>query len=227
VKISNQVIEDVVREVSGDNVIPLVKLLKNKTNVSEFVLAEKLEIEINSVRNMLYRLYQANLVSSIRRKDKKKGWYIYYWTFNAKRIKYLLIDIYKKRVERLTDKLKLEEGHQFFICPNKCVRMEFENATDFEFKCPECGELMLLHDNSDKITELKKDIIEHEAKLKNALPKEKKVIVKKEKVEPKKKVVKKKVVKKKVVKKKVVKKKVVKKKVVKKKVVKKKKTAKK
>ena len=90
-KLSNKLVEQVVTDVAGEDVIPLIKQLKNKKNVSEFKLAEALELEVNLVRNMLYRLYHANLVSFTRRKDKKKGWYIYYWTFRIKQIKYVAL----------------------------------------------------------------------------------------------------------------------------------------
>lgn len=78
IKLTPKLIESVVGEVAGPDVIPLVKALKNKKNVSEFVIADEIDIEINATRNMLYRLYNANLVSFTRKKDKKKGWYIYY-----------------------------------------------------------------------------------------------------------------------------------------------------
>jgi transcription initiation factor IIE alpha subunit len=66
-KLSNKLVEDVVTAVAGEDVLPLVKQLKNKKNVSEFKLAESLKLEVNVARNMLYRLYHANLVSFIRR----------------------------------------------------------------------------------------------------------------------------------------------------------------
>ena len=86
-------IEFVISDVAGEDVVPLVQSLKNKKNVSEFKLAENINKEVNVARNMLYRLYDHNLVSFIRRKDKKKGWYIYYWTFNLKKIRTLFISI--------------------------------------------------------------------------------------------------------------------------------------
>ncbi|MBI4146459.1 hypothetical protein HY489_03930 [Candidatus Woesearchaeota archaeon] len=100
-KITSKTIDEVVSELTGQDVLQLVKHLRNKSNVSEFKLAGTMKKEINLVRNMLYRLYDHNLVSFIRKKDKKKGWYIYYWTFNQKRIKDLVKDIKKKKHERL------------------------------------------------------------------------------------------------------------------------------
>ncbi len=157
-KLTNKIIEEVVIEVAGDDVVPLVKNLKNKKNVSEFKLAENIKKEVNEVRNMLYRLYDSNLVSFIRRKDKKKGWYIYYWTFNLKRIKYLVKDLKKKRLERLSERLEREHGNNFFICGKSCIRLDFDQATGFSFKCPECGELMNEEDNATEIKKINEEV---------------------------------------------------------------------
>ena len=146
-KLSNKIIETTVKEVAGEDVLPLVQYIKNKKNVSEFKIAEALKIEVNIIRNMLYKLYHANLVSFIRKKDKKKGWYIYYWTFNAKRIKFLMEDLKEKKLEKLKDRLEREKNNFFFVCTKKCMRVDFEQASDFGFKCPECGELLVQEDN--------------------------------------------------------------------------------
>lgn len=165
-KLSNKIIEDVISEVAGEDVLPLVKSLKNKSNVSEFKLADDVKQEINLVRNMLYRLYDSNLVSFIRRKDKKKGWYIYYWTFNNNRIKYLAVDLKKKRFEKLKERIQREMSSHFFICDNQCMRLDFDQATNFSFKCPECGDLMVQDDNTKIIDDIKKEMKELEKELK-------------------------------------------------------------
>jgi transcription initiation factor TFIIE subunit alpha len=157
-KLSNKLVEDVVRSVAGEDVLPLVKLLKNKKNVSEFKLAEALKLEINVTRNMLYRLYHANLVSFIRRKDKKKGWYIYYWTFKLKQVKHLAVNLKKEKLEKLNDRLTREKEGSFFVCPNTCMRLDFEQAVGFEFKCPECATIMLQEANEEKIKQLQDEI---------------------------------------------------------------------
>ena len=167
-KVSNKLVEDVVSEVAGADVVLLVKALKNKKDVSEFKLAEELKQDINLTRNMLYMLYDFNLVSFIRKKDKKKGWYIYYWTFNLKNIKYLMKALKKKKLERLKERLNREKGFDFYTCKEGCIRLDFEQATDFEFKCPECGALLDLEDNSKKIEEIKKEIAKLEKEMKKS-----------------------------------------------------------
>lgn len=170
-KITSKVVEEIVSEVAGEDVLPLVKALRNKSNVSEFKLADSIRKEINLTRNMLYRLYDNNLVSFIRKKDKKKGWYIYYWTFNQRRIKDLAQDIKKRKLERLHERLNREKTTQFYICANKCVRLDFEQSHDFSFKCPECGQLLDLEDNAKKIMDLGAELARLEKELVVKVPK--------------------------------------------------------
>lgn len=165
-KITNKLIEEVITEVAGEDVVPLIRILKDKSNVSEFKLAEQIEAEVNLTRNMLYRLYDANLVNFIRRKDKRKGWYIYYWTFDKSKIKHLALKLKQKRFEKLNERLEREQSGQFFTCNEKCMRLNFEQAMNFEFKCPECGELMNQQDNQAVIIEITKQIKKLDGELK-------------------------------------------------------------
>jgi transcription initiation factor TFIIE subunit alpha len=157
-KVTPDMVEEIVLEVAGADVMPLVKYLRHKINVSEFTLADKIKKEINVTRNMLYRLYDNNLVTFTRKKDKKKGWYIYYWTFNDFRVKDLIKDIKLRKLERLNEKLEKEKSTQFYSCPEKCIRMDFETGMDYEFKCPECGLLMEVEDNTEKIKHLEQAV---------------------------------------------------------------------
>ncbi|MFH1133956.1 MAG: hypothetical protein V1735_05670 [Nanoarchaeota archaeon] len=157
-KLSQKIVDKVIAEVVGEDALSLVKALKGKKNVSEFKLTETIGRQINETRNILYRLYHQNLVMFTRKKDKKKGWYIYYWTFNPKRIKFLFIDMRKKRIEYLGERLERETQTHFYACQNKCMRLDFEQATNFSYKCPECGELMNLEDNVERIGAIKEEI---------------------------------------------------------------------
>ena len=167
-KVTKRVIQQVIVDVAGDEFLPLIRFLKDKKNVSEFKIAKKISREINECRSMLYRLHQANLVTFTKKKDKVKGWYVYYWTFNPKMIKYLAVDLKKKKLEGLKDRLKREKENDFFSCDSSCCRLEFEQAFSFDFKCPECGLLMFQEDNKGKIKEVSNKIKEIEKELSNA-----------------------------------------------------------
>lgn len=163
---SEDTLEFVISEVAGPDVLPLVKYLENKKNVSEFKIAECIEKEINATRNMLYRLYNNNLASFIRKKDKEKGWYIYYWTFNSKNVKHLAEKILKTKIEKIHERLERENESMFYMCENGCMRLDFDRAVNFHFKCPECGELLEESDNSHIIKKLNAELKEKEQELK-------------------------------------------------------------
>jgi transcription initiation factor TFIIE subunit alpha len=156
--LNNKTIYAIVKEVCGEAEVEVVKALKKRKNFSEFKLAEKIDRNINETRNLLYNLHRLNLVSFIRKKDKKKGWYIYYWTFKLKAILPLLLNTRKKKLNALKMRLQREKANLFFICGNSCVRTDFDQASNFEFKCPECGEIMNPEDNAKKTSALEKEI---------------------------------------------------------------------
>ncbi|MEM0231091.1 MAG: hypothetical protein QXT20_02730 [Candidatus Woesearchaeota archaeon] len=149
---------DAVKEIVGADAIPLVQILLKRDSVSEYELSDRIKKDINQTRNILYALHKLNLVTSVRKKDKIKGWYIYYWTFDADRLMLLYKAIQKKRLEQLNSILEREEKHSFFSCPNRCMRVDYEQAMSFNFKCPECGALMDREDNQERIAELKREI---------------------------------------------------------------------
>ncbi len=165
-KLSNALIDELVAEVAGKDVVPLVMVMKNKKNVSEFKLADSIKKEINATRNMLYRLYDANLVSFSRKKDKKKGWYIYYWTFDVKRVKYLINELKKKKIHALKVRVEKEKGGHFYSCESKCIRLDFDQAMNFQFKCPECGQLISQEDNTADMKKIEEEIKKLEGELK-------------------------------------------------------------
>lgn len=154
----NKQVEELVKEIAGEDIIPLLVHLKNKKNVSEFKLAERMNLTINNVRNMLYRLYDYNLVKSVRKKDKKKGWYIYYWTFDPREARDLLVNYKTRKLHALKNYIVKEKGSTFFACPNDCLKLKFENALEYDFKCTECGQLLEENDNSAHLAKIMRQI---------------------------------------------------------------------
>jgi len=71
-RLSNELINSLIIEIAGEEAVPLTEYLKDKMHVSEFKLAEKLDLTVNQVRNLIYRLDEHNLVSFMRKKDLKK-----------------------------------------------------------------------------------------------------------------------------------------------------------
>lgn len=169
-KVTNKVIEDVVSEVAGADTVPLILAIKDKKNISEFKIADMLKEQINITRNMLYRLLDQNLVNFIRKKDRQKGWYIYYWTFNPKQVRFLTFKLQKQKLLKLRERLEREKSAQFFACPNGCIRLDFEQSMNFEFKCPECGSIIQHQENALEIQKIEHSITESETLLNTEFP---------------------------------------------------------
>jgi transcription initiation factor TFIIE subunit alpha len=159
-RLTKQLLEDTVKEAVGEDVLRLVDFLKSRKNISEFKIAEKIKTDVNKTRNMLYRLHDKNLAFYHRKKDRQKGWYISYWTFNLRHVKDLVQQLKAQKMERLRERLAKEEKHHgnFFMCKKGCARLDFDSATDFEYKCPECGLIMLQQDNQKTIEHLTRQI---------------------------------------------------------------------
>ncbi|MGD9276034.1 MAG: hypothetical protein PVJ67_02580 [Candidatus Pacearchaeota archaeon] len=226
----------------------IIEFLDGKKYMNEFLIAKKMGITVNQVRNILYRLIEHGLVSHTRKKDKRKGWYTYFWKVeNLKALEFLQTALIK-RISQLNQQIKNRSGKMFYICGRCSIEFNEENALLYEFACPECGELFSVKDNSRVLNELNRNVGKLEKKLselneelekeKSLIEKQKEKEIAKEKKEKEKKKaekrkaaalkraakkkIEKKTSKKKVVKKKTVKKKTPKKKSAKKKVAKKK-----
>ncbi|MFH1642405.1 MAG: hypothetical protein ABIC04_05915 [Nanoarchaeota archaeon] len=166
ITLTNKKIQETVDEVGGEPAIKIVQFLKTRKNISEFIIADKTKLDMQTTRSTLYRLNGHNVATYIRKKDRQKGWYISYWTFNKKGVKDLIVKLKKQKIEKLKERLVKEEGNQgnFFICSKACVRLDFDQGTEFEFKCPECGGLLNQQDNVKTIENIKNKINELETK---------------------------------------------------------------
>ena len=161
------ILQKYIEIIAGKEGVKLLNLMKDCQNISEFKLAEDLKLTVNNVRNLLYKLNNHNLVYSIRKKDKEKGWYIYYWTFNFKHARDLLILEKKRKLEQLKQEINNEK--HFFICSNGCVRFDYEDALENEYKCPECGNILNQEDFNKRANEINNQIplLEAESQEKN------------------------------------------------------------
>ncbi|MBU0894131.1 MAG: hypothetical protein KKF48_01365 [Nanoarchaeota archaeon] len=143
----------------------LTDLLNNKKHVNEFILAKKLDITINQTRNLLYKIADYGLVSSIRKKDKKKGWYTYFWKIENIKVLEFLRDILMKRIDQLNNQIKSRETKIFYICERCNIEFNEENALAYDFTCNECGSVFVVKDNSKILKELRRNL----SKFKNQL----------------------------------------------------------
>lgn len=124
--------------VSGEEGLKIMNFLfKYSKEIDEFTLAEKVGLQINFVRSILYKLYEKKLVSFSRERDKQKGWFIYSWLAHPDRLKEVLL------LEKDVEITKLKEGmlnvQQVFYC-NSCGKSyDYVQAMENTFFCAQCG----------------------------------------------------------------------------------------
>lgn len=154
----NELIGSLIEKLAGRESVSLVNLMWNREDINEFKLADKLKLTVNQVRNMLYKLHSHDVVSFIRKKDKKKGWYIYYWTFDLKKALDLLKLLNRNKIQDLEEKIARRQTEDYFACPEKCVVFKYPSAMESEFKCPECGNVLQRLDTKKEVIQIKKEI---------------------------------------------------------------------
>jgi len=150
-------LKEVVTIIVGKYAEPIVDLLNSKKHVNEFLIAKKLDITINQTRNILYKLSDNGLVSSVRKKDKKKGWYTYFWKIEVIKALEFLRNVRLKQMNNMNNQIKNRETKQFYVCERCNIEVNEETALLYDFTCNECGEVFTLRDNSKILKELRKN----------------------------------------------------------------------
>ncbi|MFA5857419.1 MAG: hypothetical protein WC867_08715 [Candidatus Pacearchaeota archaeon] len=151
-------LKSIVENLINKQAVPIIDLLIGKKHVNEFLIAKKLNLTINQTRNILYKLSDFGLVSFIRKKDKRKGWYIYFWTLNITQSLNLLEQNLKKELLALENQLKDRKDKRYYLCTTCSLESTEENALLNNFACPECENVYQLSDNKELIEKLEKDI---------------------------------------------------------------------
>jgi transcription factor E len=151
-------LKKVVQNNVGEEAVKIVDLLYEKKDVNEFLIAKKLELTINRTRNLLYRLSNLGIISSIRKKDKRKGWYIYFWTFNIMKSLEILEQTILNELNELNNQLQNKKIKRFYRCKICGREVNEENALLTDFTCSECGEVYDLADNSKIIEEINRQM---------------------------------------------------------------------
>lgn len=158
-------IKKIIEEAIGKQAIELIEILLKKKNVNEFIIAKKLKLTINQTRNLLYKFSEKGVVSFTRKKDKKKGWYTYFWTFEVDKALLFAKNYLMKEIEHLKNTLKSRENKRFYICKNCSIELTEENALLTDFSCKECGEILLLNADKKLMEEISRKINKFEQQL--------------------------------------------------------------
>ena len=150
----------------GEEAVTVVKSLKKLGEATDEIIANDCGIRLNTVRKVLYKLYDHGLVSCTRVRDEKTGWFIFYWRLQPDQLDAFIRSRKKRALDKLKQRLDFEKNHSFFICKTDAdVRVTFEEAMETSFKCGKCGNQLDSSENAELISGLETRIEKLEAEL--------------------------------------------------------------
>jgi transcription initiation factor TFIIE subunit alpha len=136
-----------------EEAVKLIEILKNSDETTDDEIANKTGIRLNSVRKILYKLYDHSLVSLRRTRDPKTGWFIFHWKLQPDQLEGFILSQKRRVLEKLNIRLEYEKNHDFFYCHTPgCRRIPFEDAVELVFRCSTCGK-PLMHYENDKMVQ--------------------------------------------------------------------------
>ena len=152
--------------IGGDEYLKVARSLLKAEDATDEEIASSTGLRINMVRKVLYDLFGKSLITGIRVKDERKGWFVYRWRTRREEVEHFIENQKKKITERLQQRLDYENFSDFYHCGNEdCPRTTFEDALEGMFKCPSCQNVLNLKKNdkskkayAKKIDEMKKDM---------------------------------------------------------------------
>jgi len=152
--------------IGGPDYVRVARALLNNENATDEEIASATGLKIKTVRKSLYDLFGRSLITGVRVRDPKRGWFVYRWKAQRDQTDGFIQTQRKKVLGRLKQRLDFEETHEFYHCgtpgdPNRT----FEDAMESFFKCPTCSKPLNRLDNTElkealrwKIKQLEEDV---------------------------------------------------------------------
>ena len=153
-----KLLTEIVVSIAGKQAEEIVNLLDGEKYVNEFIIAKKLNLTINQTRNILYKISDEGLVSFIRKKDKRKGWYTYFWKIEVLKSLEFLKENLMKKMDQISHQIKSRQTKEFYACETCNIEFSEESALIHDFTCNECGNIVSRKDNAQAIKEYTKEL---------------------------------------------------------------------
>ncbi len=145
----------VARFFGGEDAVKVVEVLGKLKEATDDTIAAETGIRLNTVRKILYKLYDHALVSSTRVRNENTGWYTFFWRLQPDQLDAFIRSRKRRTLEKLRSRLEHEGSHSFFVCEQcKEVRVTFEEAMETAFRCSKCSSPLTGVDNSKIVEKL-------------------------------------------------------------------------
>jgi transcription initiation factor TFIIE subunit alpha len=153
--IDDATLNKVAMALGNEEAVVLIEHLKGVEEITDDEIANKTGIRLNSVRKILYKLYDHSLVSLRRTRDPKTGWFIFHWKLQPDQLEGFILSQKRRVLEKLNVRLEYERTHDFYYCGStECKRVPFEEAVELVFHCSGCGKPLVHFENGVMIERL-------------------------------------------------------------------------
>lgn len=150
----------------GEETARIIEVLKGVDETTDEEIASKTEIRLNTVRKILYNLYDHSIVALRRSRDTETGWFVFHWRLQPDQVEGFILNHKRRILEKLETRLQYEKNHDFYCCyTSGCRRIPFEEAMKLIFRCPTCNKPLMHFDNdqivkalANKVEQLRKEL---------------------------------------------------------------------
>ena len=157
--VDDETLEKVAEAFGSEEAVRIIEVLKEVGETTDDQIATQTEIRLNSVRKILYKLYDHSLVALRRSRDKNTGWFIFHWRLQLDQLEGFIMNQKRRVLEKLEARLRYEQKHDFYYCYTiGCKRIPFEEAMELVFRCPTCNKPLMHFENGKIVSALAKKI---------------------------------------------------------------------
>ena len=143
----------------SEEAVQIIDTLKETGETTDDQIANQTGIRLNTVRRILYKLYDHSLVALRRSRDQNTGWFIFHWRLQPDQFEGFIINQKRRVLEKLEARLEYEKNHDFYYCSTLgCRRVPFEEAVELVFQCPTCNKPLMHFDNGTIIEDLTRKV---------------------------------------------------------------------
>lgn len=158
--VDDKTLEKVAEAFGSEEAVRIIEALKGTGETTDDQIANQTGIRLNSVRKILYKLYDHALVGLRRSRDKNTGWFIFHWRFQPDQLEGFILNQKRRVLEKLEARLLYEQKHEFYYCYTAgCKRIPFEEAMERVFRCPTCNKPLMHFENGKIVNVLTKKVV--------------------------------------------------------------------
>ena len=166
--VDDETLTKVAEAFGSEEAVQIIDTLKGVHEITDDEISTQTGIRLNSVRKILYKLYDHSLVALRRSRDENTGWFVFHWRLQPDQLEGFILNQKLRVLEKLQARLEYEKNHDFYYCYTpECRRFPFEEAVELVFRCSTCNKPMMHFDNgriiealNRKIGELRKELSE-------------------------------------------------------------------